>query len=73
MEWYGTIDRFEDAKAVILPEKSDSTVIMDKSLLPEDCREGDRIRFTVSIEKADQENRKKHVEDLIEKLTRETQ
>lgn len=71
MVWYGTIDRFEGSKAVILPESIDSTLSIDRALLPENCRVGDRIQFNLKIEHDVKENRKKHIQDLIDKLSQE--
>ncbi|HEX2952665.1 MAG TPA: DUF3006 domain-containing protein [Bacillota bacterium] len=71
MEWYGIIDRFEAKKAVILPEGSETVFLLDKSLLPAECQEGDCLRFDISVEHDRKAGQKRHVQDLIERLTRQ--
>ncbi|KHO63195.1 hypothetical protein THYS13_13140 [Thermoanaerobacter sp. YS13] len=60
------IDRFEGNWAVI--EYGDKTFNFPKELLPKETKEGDVLKFDITVDKEETEKRKKAIEDLAKAL-----
>ncbi|MBE3579074.1 MAG: DUF3006 domain-containing protein [Caldanaerobacter subterraneus] len=60
------IDRFEGNFAVI--EYEDITFNFPKELLPKEAKEGDVLKFSITVDKEETEKRKKAIEDLAKDL-----
>lgn len=60
------IDRFEGNFAVI--EYEDITFNFPKELLPKEAKEGDVLKFDITVDKEETEKRKKTIEDLAKDL-----
>jgi hypothetical protein len=69
-KFYGTLDRIEGNKAVILVEDDGDTVEISKTLLPPDSREGDMISFKLEVKDKKTKAEKEKIEGLIRKLAR---
>ncbi|MDK2788819.1 MAG: hypothetical protein PWP07_2064 [Epulopiscium sp.] len=60
------IDRFEENWAVI--EYGDKTFNFPKELLPKEAKEGDVLKFDITISKKETEKRRKIIKDLADEL-----
>jgi hypothetical protein len=60
------IDRFEGNFAVI--EYEDITFNFPKELLPKEAKEGDVLKFNITIDREETEKRRKAIEDLAKDL-----
>lgn len=60
------IDRFEGNFAVI--EYEDITFNFPKELLPKEAKEGDVLKFDITIDREETEKRRKAIEDLTKDL-----
>ncbi|MDI3519812.1 MAG: hypothetical protein PWQ34_1959 [Caldanaerobacter sp.] len=60
------IDRFEGDWAVI--EYEDKIFNFPKELLPKEAKEGDVLKFDVTVDIEETEKRKKAIEDLVKDL-----
>ncbi|UZQ81774.1 DUF3006 domain-containing protein [Thermoanaerobacter sp. RKWS2] len=60
------IDRFEGDWAVI--EYEDRTFNFPKELLPKEAKEGNVLKFDITIDREETEKRKKAIEDLAKDL-----
>lgn len=60
------IDRFEGDWAVI--EYEDKTFNFPKDLLPKEAKEGDVLKFDITIDREETEKRRKTIEDLAKDL-----
>ena len=68
-----TIDRFEEDLAVLIVRGAVPTILnIPRLLLPEDCKEGDLLDFTIRRDVEGTEAAKKRVSDLIEKLKKKS-
>lgn len=60
------IDRFEGNWAVI--EYGNKTFNFPKKLLPKEAKEGDVLKFNITIDREETEKRRKAIEDLAKDL-----
>ena len=60
------IDRFENNWAVI--EYGKKTFNFPKDLLPKEAKEGDVLKFDITIDREETEKRRKAIEDLAKDL-----
>ncbi|HHW57329.1 MAG TPA: DUF3006 domain-containing protein [Clostridia bacterium] len=60
------IDRFEGNFAVI--EYEDITFNFPKELLPKEAKEGDVLKFDITIDREETEKRRKIIKDLADEL-----
>jgi hypothetical protein len=60
------LDRFEDNKAVLVFEDGRESVVVPRGLLPADCREGDILAISCTVDRHETLKRRKEVEELQE-------
>ena len=62
-----TVDRFEDHKAVLVLEDKQKLII-NKDLLPEDCKEGDVVYLNISKDQAETSDQQKLAKNILKEI-----
>lgn len=65
------IDRFENDKAVLILQKEKESIFIPRKILPNDCREGDVLVFSVKIDKPETEKEKQRISKLQKNLKKD--
>ena len=68
--FHGTLDRFEGRTAVIIVGEDGDTIELSRSLLPDNCKEGDLISFKLEKKDKKTKNEKEIIAKLIRKLAK---
>lgn len=69
MQSKATVDRFEADKVVLIIEGYKNPVILPRTLLPQETKEGDTLLITLEIDKRITKQAKERTTKLIRKLS----
>lgn len=66
-----TVDRFEGDKAVLVLDGTGDKLILSRSALPEDVKEGDVLSISIKIDRESTEKTREQTTELIKKLAKD--